>query len=116
MRPNGLRTRIFLDGADPGETSALLAHLGFLDGQTTNPTLIAKEKKGFRETIEEICAIVKGPVSAEVVAQDTEGILKEAKEIGSWADNIAIKIPISQAGMKATKQKRRPAEPYPVGS
>ncbi len=77
--------------------------LGLLDGVTTNPSLIAKEKKGFRELIEEICGIVDGPVSAEVIAQDCDGMLKEARHVAGWADNIVIKIPMCPEGMKAVK-------------
>ena len=77
--------------------------LGLLDGVTTNPSLIAKEKGGFRETVEEICSIVKGPVSAEVIALDFDGMLKEARHVAGWAPNIAVKIPLTPDGMKATK-------------
>lgn len=77
--------------------------LGLLDGVTTNPTLIAKEKRGFRETIEEICSVVKGPVNAEVIAPDTGGMLKEGREVASWAPNVTVKIPLTPDGMKATK-------------
>lgn len=77
--------------------------LGLLDGVTTNPTLIAKEKRGFRETIEEICSVVKGPVNAEVIAPDTDGMLKEGREVASWAPNVTVKIPLTPDGMKATK-------------
>ena len=77
--------------------------LGILDGVTTNPSLIAKTGRPFRETVEEICSIVKGPVSAEVVSLDTEGMIKEARELAKIADNIVVKIPLIKNGLKAVK-------------
>ena len=71
---------------------------------TTNPSLIAKTGRPFRETIEEICSIVKGPVSAEVVSLDTEGMIKEARELAKIADNIVVKIPLIKNGLKAVKR------------
>jgi len=94
--------KFFIDTANIAQIKEI-NDLGLLDGVTTNPTLIAKEKKAFRPTVEEICSIVKGPVSAEVIALDTEGMLKEGREVASWANNIAVKIPMTPAGMKATK-------------
>jgi transaldolase len=94
--------KFFIDTANVKQIKEV-NDLGLLDGVTTNPTLIAKEKRGFRETVEEICSIVKGPVSAEVIALDTAGMLKEAHEVASWAPNIAVKIPLTPDGMKATK-------------
>ncbi|HOO56823.1 MAG TPA: fructose-6-phosphate aldolase [bacterium] len=76
---------------------------GLLDGVTTNPTLVAREKKGFKETIVEICSIVDGPVNAEVIAKDAAGMIAEGHEVASWADNVSIKIPMTPEGMKATK-------------
>ena len=85
--------KFFIDTADVKEIRE--AHsLGILDGVTTNPSLIAKTGRPFRETIEEICSIVQGPVSAEVVSLDTEGMLKEARELAKIADNIVVKIPL----------------------
>ncbi len=94
--------KFFLDTANIGQIKEI-NDLGLLDGVTTNPTLIAREKKKFRETVEEICSVVKGPVSAEVIALDTDGMLKEARFVASWAKNIAVKIPMTPAGAKATK-------------
>ena len=74
-----------------------------IDGVTTNPTLVAQAGKPFRETLKEICSIVRGPVSAEVVAQDTEGMVREAQELAKIADNIVIKIPLTVEGLKAVK-------------
>ena len=95
--------KFFIDTADVKEIRE--AHsLGILDGVTTNPSLIAKTGRPFRETIEEICSIVKGPVSAEVVSLDTEGMLKEARELAKIADNIVVKIPLIKNGLKAVKR------------
>ena len=95
--------KFFIDTADVKEIRE--AHsLGILDGVTTNPSLIAKTGRPFRETIEEICSIVDGPVSAEVVSLDTEGMLKEARELAKIADNIVVKIPLIKNGLKAVKR------------
>ena len=95
--------KFFIDTADVKEIRE--AHsLGILDGVTTNPSLIAKTGRPFRETIEEICSIVQGPVSAEVVSLDTEGMLKEARELAKIADNIVVKIPLIKNGLKAVKR------------
>lgn len=77
---------------------------GFLDGVTTNPTLIAKENRPFRETIQEICAIAAPkPVSVEVVATKVEGMLEEGRTAASWAKNVVVKIPMLEDGMKAVR-------------
>ena len=95
--------KFFIDTADVKEIRE--AHsLGILDGVTTNPSLVAKTGRLFRETIEEICSIVKGPVSAEVVSLDTEGMLREARELAKVADNIVVKIPLVKNGLKAVKR------------
>ncbi|MEK6730236.1 MAG: fructose-6-phosphate aldolase [Planctomycetota bacterium] len=95
--------KFFIDTADVKEIRE--AHsLGILDGVTTNPSLIAKTGRPFRETVEEICSIVKGPVSAEVVSLDTEGMLKEARELAKIAENIVVKIPLIKNGLKAVKR------------
>ena len=95
--------KFFIDTADVKEIRE--AHsLGILDGVTTNPSLIAKTGRPFRETIKEICSIVKGPVSAEVVSLDTEGMLREARELAKIADNIVVKIPLIKSGLKAVKK------------
>ncbi|MGQ3683806.1 MAG: fructose-6-phosphate aldolase [Candidatus Loosdrechtia sp.] len=94
--------KFFIDTADVKEIRE--AHsLGILDGVTTNPSLIARTGRPFRETIEEICSIVKGPVSAEVVSLDTEEMVKEAHELAKIAENIVVKIPLTKAGLKAVK-------------
>ncbi len=78
--------------------------IGVLDGVTTNPSLLAKEKMPYRDILKEICTIVKGPVSAEVTATDTEGMLREGREYAKLADNIVVKVPIIKAGVPAIKQ------------
>jgi transaldolase len=76
---------------------------GMVDGVTTNPSLVAKEGRDFRTVIDEIASFVKGPISLEVVSEDAEGMLKEARELNSWIDNAAIKIPMTWEGLKAVK-------------
>ncbi len=76
---------------------------GMVDGVTTNPSLVAKEGRDFRTVIDEIASFVKGPISLEVVSEDAEGMMKEARELNSWIDNAAIKVPMTWEGLKATK-------------
>lgn len=94
--------KFFIDTADVTEIRKAAA-LGILDGVTTNPTLIAKTGRPFKDVITEICEIVDGPVSAEVTALDTEGMLKEGRELASWAKNIVVKIPLTPDGLRACK-------------
>lgn len=95
--------KFFIDTADVNEIREAES-LGILDGVTTNPTLISKTGRPFKETIKEICSIVKGrPVSAEVVSTDTEGIIKEGRELAKIADNIVVKVPLIKDGLKAVK-------------
>ncbi|WP_456420087.1 fructose-6-phosphate aldolase [Methanocaldococcus infernus] len=94
--------KFFLDTANTEEIKKY-AELGLVDGVTTNPTLVAKEGREFYEVVKEICEIVDGPVSAEVISTDAEGMVKEAKELAKLADNIVIKIPMTKEGMKAVK-------------
>jgi len=94
--------KFFIDTADVNEIKEAES-LGILDGVTTNPTLISKTGRPFKETIEEICTIVKGPVSAEVVSTDTEGIIKEGRDLAKIADNIVVKVPLIKDGLKAVK-------------
>lgn len=77
---------------------------GVVDGVTTNPSLVAKEGRDFKETILEICDIITGPVSAEVVSLDAKEMIREAREIAAWHSHIVIKIPMTKEGMKATRQ------------
>jgi len=94
--------QFFIDTADVNEIREAES-LGILDGVTTNPTLISRTGRPFKETIEEICSIVKGPVSAEVVSVDTDGIIKEGRELAKIADNIVVKVPLIKDGLKAVK-------------
>jgi transaldolase len=77
--------------------------MGMVDGVTTNPSLIAKEGRDFEEIIKEICEIVDGPISAEVVSTDTEGMLEEARKLAKIHNNIVVKIPMLVDGLKATR-------------
>ena len=78
--------------------------MGMADGVTTNPSLIAKEGRDFETIIKEICEIVDGPISAEVIALDTEGMIKEARHLAKIHENIVIKIPMTVDGLKAVRQ------------
>ncbi len=95
--------KFFIDTANIDEIKSA-NDLGLLDGVTTNPTLIAREgRSDFKGLLKEICHIVDGPVNAEVVSTDAEGMIKEARELASIADNIVIKIPLIEEGLKAVK-------------
>ncbi|HWO97388.1 MAG TPA: fructose-6-phosphate aldolase [Bacillus sp. (in: firmicutes)] len=93
--------KFFLDTANIEEIKRI-NKLGLVDGVTTNPTIISREGRNFEEVIKEICSIVSGPVSAEVISLDAEGMVKEAREIAKWADNIVVKIPMTEEGLEAT--------------
>ena len=95
--------KFFVDTADVNEIKELAA-TGLLDGVTTNPSLIVKSGRDFKETIAEICEIVPGPVSAEVAATDTAGMLSEARELAKIAKNVTIKVPLTFDGLKACKE------------
>ncbi|MFB0875271.1 MULTISPECIES: fructose-6-phosphate aldolase [unclassified Sphingobium] len=94
--------KFFVDTADIAEIRELEA-TGLLDGVTTNPTLIHKSGRKFLEVIEEICGVVDGPVSAEVVALDHETMMKEAEILRKIADNVCIKVPLTIDGLKTCK-------------
>ncbi len=96
--------KLFLDTANINDIRRL-NELGVVDGVTTNPTWVSRDSAGrsFREIVQEICNEVKGHVSAEVTATDTEGMLKEAREIHSWAKNVVVKLPTTADGLKALK-------------
>ena len=94
--------KLFIDTANLDEIREA-ASWGIVDGCTTNPSLIAKEGRDFVETVHEICEIVQGPVSAEVVAQDAVGMLREARLLRQVHEHIVIKVPMSHEGLKATK-------------
>ncbi|MFZ5798710.1 MAG: fructose-6-phosphate aldolase [Desulfobulbus sp.] len=95
--------KFFIDTANIDEIKKGL-DMGMVDGVTTNPSLVAREQKPFIEILKEICAIVAGPVSAEVVSLDAEGMLREARELAALSDNIVVKIPMIEEGLKAVKQ------------
>ncbi len=95
--------KFFIDTANIDEIKKGVA-MGMVDGVTTNPSLIARENKPFEEIIAEICQVVDGPVSAEVISLDAEGMVKEAKILAAMSDKIVIKIPMIMEGMKAVKE------------
>jgi len=95
--------KFFIDTANINEIKEANA-MGMVDGVTTNPSLIAKEGRDFEEIIKEICDIVDGPISAEVVSTDTEGMLEEARKLSKIHKNIVIKIPMLVDGLKATRK------------
>lgn len=94
--------KIFIDSADVKEIREV-ASWGILDGVTTNPTLVARTGRKFREVVEEIVSIVNGPISAEVISTDAPGMVKEAEDLARISKNITIKIPMGIEGLKATK-------------
>ena len=95
--------QLFLDTTD---TVALkdLAATGLVDGVTTNPTLIAKSGRKMLDVIVEICGIIEGPVSAEVSAMDTEGMLAEGRKLAGLATNVVVKVPLTREGLMATRE------------
>jgi transaldolase len=95
--------KIFIDTANLNEIKEA-ADMGLLDGVTTNPSLVAKEgHKDFKSMLEKICSIVDGDISAEVVATDYDGMIKEGRELAKIHKNIVVKVPLIKAGLKATK-------------
>lgn len=94
--------KFFIDSADVNEIKEIASY-GLLDGVTTNPSLIAKSGRDFKTVIGEICAIVSGPVSAEVAATDYETIIKEGEILSKIAKNVCIKLPLTMDGLKACK-------------
>jgi transaldolase len=99
--------RIFLDTANIDQVRAA-AKLGVISGVTTNPSLISKEGHvDYESAIKEICCIVDGPISTEVIAEDPAGMIAEAKRLAKWAPNVIIKIPCTAAGLEATSSLSR---------
>lgn len=92
---------LFLDTANIEEIVEI-NQWGVLDGVTTNPSLVGKEEKDFKTLVQKICDIVDGPVSAEVVGEDAESMIKEGREIATWAENVVVKCPLTEAGLAAT--------------
>jgi len=95
--------KFFIDTANIEEIKKGLA-LGMVDGVTTNPSLVAKEQRPFVEILRDICTLVEGPVSAEVISLEADGMVAEARELVKIADNIVIKIPMIEEGLKAVKR------------
>ncbi len=94
--------KFFVDTADVNEIRDL-AEKGLLDGVTTNPSLVAKAGRDFIETVREICAIVEGPVSAEVSALDAETMIAEGRKLAEIAENVTVKVPLTWDGLKACR-------------
>ncbi|OGQ88702.1 MAG: fructose-6-phosphate aldolase [Deltaproteobacteria bacterium RIFOXYD12_FULL_56_24] len=95
--------KFFIDTANLEEIKKAV-DMGMVDGVTTNPSLIARENKPFVEIIKEICQVVDGPISAEVIALDAEGMVREGRELAAIHENIVIKIPMTTEGLKAVKK------------
>jgi transaldolase len=95
--------KFFIDTADINEIKAAL-EIGVIDGVTTNPSLIAKTGKDFKTVVDEICAVMDGPISVEAVSMDAEGLIKEARELSKINKNIVVKIPMTEEGLKAVKK------------
>jgi transaldolase len=95
--------KFFIDTANIGEIRQANA-LGILDGVTTNPSLVAKESRPFEAILKDICREVDGPVSAEVVSLEADGMVKEGRKLAKLHDNIVIKVPIIEEGLKAVKR------------
>jgi len=96
--------KLFLDTAHVDD---IRKYTYIIDGVTTNPTLIMKEGRDYNEALKEICAIVKGPVSAEAISSDTQGMVKEARAYSKIAKNIIVKIPMTEQGMRAVKMLKK---------
>ena len=94
--------KIFIDTANVNEIREA-ASMGLVDGVTTNPSLVAKEKRDFKELLKEICGIVNGPVSAEVISLDYDGMMREGRDLAKIHDNIVVKVPLIKEGLKAAR-------------
>jgi transaldolase len=94
--------KFFIDTANIGEIKQAV-EMGMVDGVTTNPSLVAKEGRKFEEVLKDICKIVDGPVSAEVVSLEAKGMVAEGKKLAKIGDNIVIKVPMTVEGLKAVK-------------
>jgi transaldolase len=95
--------KFFIDTANIDEIKKGLA-LGMVDGVTTNPSLVSKEQRPFTEILADICALVDGPISAEVISLDADGMVTEARELAKIHKNIVIKVPMTEKGLKAVNQ------------
>ena len=94
--------KFFVDSADIDEIRDL-EETGLVDGVTTNPSLVAKTGRDFKEVVQEICAIVDGPVSAEVMATEADGMVEEGRNLAGLADNVTVKVPLTWDGLKACR-------------
>lgn len=94
--------RFFIDSADVDEIREL-ADTGLVDGVTTNPSLVAKSGRNFKEVVKEICSFIDGPVSAEVAATDVDGMVEEGRRLAAIARNVTIKVPLTWDGLKACR-------------
>jgi transaldolase len=94
--------KFFADTADTNEIRELVS-MGLIDGVTTNPSLIAKSGRDFKEVVKEICSLVEGPVSAEVTALEVDGMISEGRHLAELAPNIAVKVPLTWDGLKACR-------------
>ena len=94
--------KLFIDSGNLKEIEALVP-LGIIDGITTNPSLLAKEPGDYREILKKICQIVKGPTSAEVVATDADGMIREGRSLAAIDEHIVVKVPFTREGVKACK-------------
>ncbi|MSE04814.1 fructose-6-phosphate aldolase [Lactobacillus salivarius] len=94
--------KFFLDTANTDDIRKY-AELGLVDGVTTNPTLISREGRDFETVVKEIATIVSGPVSAEVTATKADEMIEQARSVAKWADNIVVKIPMTEEGLKAVR-------------
>jgi transaldolase len=95
--------KIFIDSADIGEIREAAA-MGVIDGVTTNPSLVAKAGRPLEAVVRDICEVVDGPISAEVIATDTDGILTEGRRLAAIHPNVVVKVPLIAAGIKAVRQ------------
>ncbi len=98
--------QIFLDTANLEEIKTAV-EWGAVEGVTTNPSLVAKESESFNDLVKKICHMVEGPVSAEVISMESEGMIKEARELSQIASNVVVKIPITLEGLKAVNVLER---------
>ncbi len=98
--------KFFIDTANVGEIREA-KEMGLIDGVTTNPTLIAKEKRPFEEIVREICALMDGPISLEVLSQEANGMVKEARALSQYGPQVVIKVPLTKEGLKAAQTLSR---------